>query len=87
MSTRDGSDHPIAFVGGRVCDDITALGRAPLPGAVVQVERHLLCDEGVQVDVVEAVPTTARGGGGAQVCGRSRCSRAHAYTRHGTTQT
>lgn len=73
-------------MGGRVCNDITTLGGAPLAGAVVQVERHLLSDEGVQVDVVETVSTTPGGGACAQVCGRSWCSGAHAYTRHGPAQ-
>jgi hypothetical protein len=73
---RGHSEHPVAFMGGRVCDDVTALGRRPLPigcsggRGVLQMERHLLGDEGVQVDVVETVPTvtTRLRSGGAVAC-------------------
>lgn len=63
------SDHPIAFVSGRVCNDIIALGRAAFPISVVEVERHLLGNESVEVHIVQAVSATAGGGASAQVCG------------------
>lgn len=62
------SDHPIAFVSGRVCNDIIALGGASFPVSVVEVQRHLLGNKSVEVHVVQAVPATAGGGASAQVC-------------------
>lgn len=62
------SDHPIAFVSGRVCYDIIALGGASFPSSVVEVERHLLSNESVEVHVVEAVSAAAGGGASTQVC-------------------
>lgn len=62
------SDHPIAFVSGRVCYDVIALGGASFPSSVVEVERHLLGNESVEVHIVKAVSATARSRAGAQVC-------------------
>lgn len=62
------SDHPIAFVSGRVCYDIIALGGASFPSSVVEVERHLLSNESVEVHVVETVSAATGGGASAQVC-------------------
>lgn len=62
------SDHPIAFVSGRVCNDIIALGGAAFPISIVEVESHLLGNESVEVHIVQAVSATAGGGASAQVC-------------------
>lgn len=62
------SDHPIAFVSGRVCYDIIALGGASFPSSVVKVERHLLGNESVEVHVMETVSAATGGRAGAQVC-------------------
>ncbi len=53
---------------GRVCYDIIALGGASFPSSVVEVERHLLGNESVEVHVVETVSAATGGGAGTQVC-------------------
>lgn len=105
-----GSDQPVTFVRRWVRDDVAALGGVPFPGCPspgrggacgVQVQRHFLRDESVQVDVLEAVAPAAAGrygaGGAAaaassaaapaHVCGRPGSAGAHADARHGPTQT
>lgn len=47
-------------MGWRVCDDVCALDRAPLPGAcAAKVESHFLGYESVQVHVVQSVAPAA----------------------------
>ncbi len=53
---------------GRVCYDIIALGGASFPSSVVEVERHLLGNESVEVHIVETVSAATGGGAGTQVC-------------------
>ena len=57
----EGSEHSVTFVGGGVCDDVGTLGGAAFPGAaVIQVQRHLLRYESVQVHIVQSVSPPAR---------------------------
>lgn len=93
----DTSDHPVAFVRGGVRDDVAALGGVALPvssspsgtgAGRVQMSGHLLCNESVQVDVLEAVAPAAAHRPGAGGCAAAahapRVAAAPAHVRRGT---
>lgn len=69
-----------------VCDDITTGGRASFTiGCGIQMERHLLSNEGVEVHVMETIPTATEGLGGVS-WGTGR-TRTHRNACHGTAKT
>lgn len=100
-----GSDHSVAFVRRWVCNDITTLGGVSFPGPSptsrgracrVQMQRHFLWDESVQVDVLEPVApasahrrragrATSATAASTHVGGRPWSTRAHTDARHGST--
>lgn len=82
---------------GRVRDDVAALGGVALPvssspggggAGRVQMSGHLLCNESVQVDVLEAVAPAAAahrsGAGGRAAAHAPRVAAAPAHVRRGT---
>lgn len=70
----------------RVCDYITTGGGASFTiSRGIQMERHLLSDEGVQVHIMKAISTATEGLGG--VSRRTGRTRADRNARHGTAET
>lgn len=80
------SEHPVTFMSGWVCDNITTGGRASFTiGRGIQMKCHLLSNEGVEVNVVKTVPTTTEGL--CRVSWGTRRARTHRNACHGTTKT
>lgn len=71
---------------GWVCDNITTWGRTSFTIACgIQMECHLLSNEGVEVHIMKTIPTTTEGL--CRVSWGARRSRTHRYACHGTTKT
>lgn len=69
----------------RVCDDVTAGSRASFTiGCGIQMECHLLSDEGVEVHVMKTIPTTTEGLG--RVGWGAGRTGAHRNACHGTAE-
>lgn len=71
---------------GRVCDHITTGGRTSFTVACgIQMECHLFSNEGVEVHIVKAIPTTSEGL--CRVGWGTGGTRAYGNASHGTAKT